>query len=62
MVEERQPHMRGGAHEPLSGADIEQKFLLNARHGGWSETQAQAALTRVRTLFQGPLDLNAFGG
>ena len=62
VVEERQPHMRGGAHEPLSGADIEQKFLLNARHGGWSETQAQAALTRARTLFQGPLDLNAFGG
>ena len=62
VVEERQPYMRGGAHEPLSRADIEQKFLLNTRHGGWSETQAQAALTRARTLFHGPLDLNAFGG
>ena len=34
VVEERQPHMRGGAHEPLSREDIEDKFLLNARHGG----------------------------
>ena len=29
--------MRGGAQEPLSRADIEEKFLLNARHGGWSD-------------------------
>ena len=31
VVEERQPHMRGGAHEPLTGGDIEEKFVLNAR-------------------------------
>ena len=30
VVEERQPHMRGGAHEPLTRADIEDKFVLNA--------------------------------
>ena len=30
VVEERQPHMRGGAHEPLTRKDIEEKFLLNA--------------------------------
>ena len=35
VVEERQPHMRGGAHEPLTRADIEDKFMLNARHGGY---------------------------
>src|SRR5438874_7955624 len=29
VVEERQPHMRGGAHEPLTRADIEEKFALN---------------------------------
>ena len=34
VVEERQPHLRGGAHE-LSRDDIEEKFVLNARHGGW---------------------------
>ncbi|HUQ74880.1 MAG TPA: MmgE/PrpD family protein, partial [Burkholderiales bacterium] len=28
-VEERQAHMRGGAHEPLTRADIEEKFRLN---------------------------------
>ena len=36
VLEERQPHMRGGAHEPLSRAEIEDKFVLNARHGGWT--------------------------
>ena len=35
VVEERQPHMRGGAHEPLTRQDIEDKFVLNAQHGGW---------------------------
>src|SRR5277367_1635654 len=44
VVEERQPYMRGGAHEPLTRADIEQKFLLNARHGGWSDERAAEAL------------------
>src|SRR5262249_5115309 len=44
VIEERQPHMRGGAHEPLTRADIEEKFALNAKHGGWSEAQAKAAL------------------
>jgi len=28
IIEERQPHMRGGAHEPLARADIEAKFAL----------------------------------
>jgi 2-methylcitrate dehydratase PrpD len=62
VVEERQPYMRGGAHEPLSRTDIEQKFLLNARHGGWDEGQANAALSLARTLFSGPLKLQAFRG
>ena len=47
VVEERQPHFRGGAQEPLTRADIEEKFLLNARHGGWDDCaqrrRAQAA-------------------
>ena len=44
VIEERQPHMRGGAHEPLSRGDIEGKFLLNARHGGYDAARAQMAL------------------
>ena len=44
VVEERQPHLRGGAHEPLTRADIEEKFALNARHGGWDAARSAAAL------------------
>src|SRR5271155_5330886 len=44
VIEERQPHMRGGAREPLTRADIEEKFLLNAAHGGWSAERAAGAL------------------
>ena len=29
VIEERQPHFRGGAKEPLTRADIEDKFVLN---------------------------------
>jgi len=59
VVEERQPHMRGGAHELLTRADIEEKFLLNVRHGGWSEHRAKAALKLIAGLFDGPVELSA---
>jgi len=62
VIEERQPHLRGGAREPLTSADIEDKFLRNARHGGWSDARAQAALTAARGLFDGPVRLDAFKG
>ena len=62
VVEERQPHMRGGAHEPLSRADLEEKFLLNARHGGWSEARAKAALQSIAGLFDGPVELAGLRG
>jgi 2-methylcitrate dehydratase PrpD len=62
VVEERQPHMRGGAHEPLTRADIEAKFLLNARHGGWSDERTGAALELVGKLYDGPIDLAALRG
>ncbi|MGB6539130.1 MAG: MmgE/PrpD family protein, partial [Xanthobacteraceae bacterium] len=56
-LEERQPYMRGGTKAPLTRDDIEQKFLLNARHGGWSAEQAAAALALLGSLFDGPLVL-----
>src|SRR5215467_6707808 len=59
VVEERQPHMRGGAHEPLSRQDIEDKFVLNARHGGWPEARIPSALAGAKMLYEGPLDLKA---
>ncbi|HEX3487356.1 MAG TPA: MmgE/PrpD family protein [Micropepsaceae bacterium] len=46
----RKPHMRGGAHEPLSQSDIMAKFTDNARFGGFSRAQSGAlaeALDRV---------------
>jgi 2-methylcitrate dehydratase PrpD len=62
VVEERQPHLRGGAHEPLSRNDIEEKFVLNARHGGWDAARTRAALARMRALFDGKIDLSPLRG
>jgi 2-methylcitrate dehydratase PrpD len=62
VIEERQPHMRGGAHEPLTHQDIEDKFILNARHGGWPEPRIAPALARAKRLYDGPLDLKALRG
>jgi len=62
VVEERQPYMRGGAWEPLTRADIEEKFLLNVRHGGWSDERAAAALDLIAGLFDGPVELEQLRG
>jgi 2-methylcitrate dehydratase PrpD len=62
VVEERQPHMRGGAREPLTRADIEAKFALNARHGGYDSTRAAAALKVAAGLFAGRIDLAPLRG
>ncbi|MFZ3352246.1 MAG: MmgE/PrpD family protein [Xanthobacteraceae bacterium] len=61
-VEERQPYMRGGAQEPLTRADIEQKFLLNTQHGGWSTGRAKQVLDLTKRLFDGPVDLALLRG
>ena len=50
----RQPHMRGGAHAPLTDAEIEAKFMDNARYGHWTTEQATQVLVRIRTLFEAP--------
>ena len=62
VFEERQPHIRGGVHEPLSRADIEQKFRGNARYGGWSDARADRFLAFAQRAFDAPLDLAAFRG
>ncbi len=62
VVEERQPHMRGGAHMPLARGDIEDKFVLNARHGGWDDARARTALALMRTLYDGKIDLSSLRG
>jgi 2-methylcitrate dehydratase PrpD len=63
VLEERQPHMRGGAKEPLSRADIEEKFRLNCAYGGWSPAKAGAFLAWAKGAFDAPtIDLSAFRG
>jgi 2-methylcitrate dehydratase PrpD len=62
IVEERQPHLRGGAHEPLARRDIEEKFRLNARHGGWPPDRIDAALSLARDFYDGRVDLRVLRG
>jgi 2-methylcitrate dehydratase PrpD len=57
VLEERQPHFRGGAKEPLTRADIEDKFTLNCRHGGWDENKTRAALKLTQSLYDDRIDL-----
>src|SRR6266850_6713681 len=59
-VEERQAHLRGGAREPLSRADIEEKFRLNCAYGGWSAAQAERFLAFARQAFDSRIDLSPF--
>jgi hypothetical protein len=49
--------MRGGAQEPLTRTDIEDKFALCCRHGGWGSDGIEAACGLARRLFDGRLDL-----
>jgi len=62
VVEERQPHFRGGAQEPLTRADLEEKFALSVRHGGWDDKRAVSALTLLGTLYDGKIDLASLRG
>jgi 2-methylcitrate dehydratase PrpD len=59
VIEERQPYLRGGAQEPLSRQDVTDKFVLNARHGGWSNGQSDATLELLAGLYQGRIDLSS---
>src|SRR5579863_7830783 len=62
VIEERQPHLRGGAHEPLTRTDIEEKLALNARHGGWDKGKTDAALRLAGKFFDQPVDLGILRG
>lgn len=58
--EVRKPHMRGGAHEPLTAADILTKFHDNARFGGWPRARAEALAAALDHIADGgPVDLAA---
>jgi 2-methylcitrate dehydratase PrpD len=62
VIEERQAHLRGGAHEPLSRADLEEKFVLNTRHGGWDRDKTAAALALAAKFYDEPTDLVVLRG
>jgi len=46
-----QPHLRGGAREPLSDDELAAKFHANAAFGGWPETRAEALRRYCREAF-----------
>jgi 2-methylcitrate dehydratase PrpD len=63
VLEERQPHLRGGAHEPLSRGDVEDKFRHNCTYGGWSAAQADRFLAWAKAAFdRAAISLSAFRG
>jgi hypothetical protein len=62
VIEERQPHFRGGAPEPLTRNDLEEKFMLNARHGGWDAARAQRVLQSLGTFYDGKVDMMGLRG
>ena len=62
VLEERQPHIRGGAQEPLSRDELADKFRLNCEFGGWSKARSDAFLESVPKFFDGPVDLRALRG
>ncbi len=62
VVEERQPYLRGGAQEPLTRADVIDKFVLNAVHGGWTSAQGDAALKLLAGLYRDRIDLSSLRG
>jgi len=59
-IEERQAYFRGGAREPLTARDVEEKFRANCAYGGWDEARADAWLDFARTFGSRPVDLSRF--
>jgi 2-methylcitrate dehydratase PrpD len=61
-LEERQAHLRGGRNEPLSRADLEEKFRRNCAHGGWSRERTGSLLQWAKEAFDHKVDLTNFRG
>jgi 2-methylcitrate dehydratase PrpD len=52
IEEVNQPHMRGGARDPLSAQELQTKFEDNLIYGGWGAAQAQQASAWCDDVFQ----------
>ncbi len=63
VVEERQPHMRGGAHEPLTRRRHRGEVRAQrASTAAGTRRAAQQALALLRTLYDGRIDLSSLRG
>lgn len=60
VLEQRQPHIREGVHEPLTRDDIARKFIGNAVHGGWDVWWTEAFVERIGDFFMQPVNLAAW--
>lgn len=60
VFEERQPHIRGGASEPLTRQEIQGKFRSNADHGGWPADLAETFLKYSGKAFDEKVALAPF--
>ena len=59
-IEARKGHLRGGAREPLSEADIDEKFLDNVRFGGGTPLYAATLKGELAAIAAGgPVKLNS---
>jgi len=60
VQEFHQPHMRGGAHEPLPDDELQAKFVANMRFGGMADGQIKALGNALGEIADGGrLDLSA---
>jgi 2-methylcitrate dehydratase PrpD len=62
VIEERQPHFRGGVQEPLTAEEIAAKSAANAAYGGWDRAQTATARETLQHVFDAPLDLASLRG
>lgn len=51
--EVRKPHMRGGAHEPLTDDEIRSKFLANLEFGGWDARRSNRLTEAIDRIVTG---------
>ncbi len=62
VIEERQPYIRGGVNDPLTRAEIEDKFRRNCEFGGWPKQRIDAFLAAAPKFFDGRIDLSPLRG
>jgi 2-methylcitrate dehydratase PrpD len=53
VQEVRKPHMRGGAHEPLTDDEVAAKFRANLAFGGWDAARAVQLARAIDALVAG---------